>query len=327
VNRTSGGDDAASGSSLDREATSAKPERDAADSAPKRTDRSATRRRSDASTTLQLGERATLPADSPVPSADRMNVIAAGLTDPGLQREHNEDSFCILPEYDLFVVADGMGGHRAGDVASKMATGAIASFFKASSSEDATWPFHFDPKRSVEENRLMTGIKLANRKIYEASARHPEVHGMGTTVVGLVVSTDRSRAYVAHVGDSRCYRVRQGSIELLTEDHSLVNDYLRFMPDMTQEQKDELPRNVITRALGMQDSVEIDVQPTEPQVGDLYVLCSDGLSGMIEDDDILRVVTEAGRDVESAARELVRLANGEGGEDNITVVVLALTDE
>jgi len=255
----------------------------------------------------------------------RMDVIAAGLTDPGLQREHNEDSFCILPEYDLFVVADGMGGHRAGDVASKMATGAIASFFKASASEDATWPFHFDPKRSVEENRLMTGIKLANRKIYESSLRHPEVHGMGTTVVGLVVSTDRSRAYVAHVGDSRCYRIRQDEIELLTEDHSLVNDYLRFMPDMTQEQKDELPRNVITRALGMQDSVEIDVLSADPRAGDVYVLCSDGLSGMVDDELIRRTVLDAGPDVDAAARELVRKANLEGGEDNITVVVLALS--
>ncbi|MEO0326575.1 MAG: protein phosphatase 2C domain-containing protein, partial [Myxococcota bacterium] len=130
-----------------------------------------------------------------------MNFLAAGLSDVGLQREHNEDSFCILPEHRLFIVADGMGGHRAGDVASKMATHAIASFFQATSSEDATWPFSFDPHLSVDENRLITGIKLANRKIFEASIKHREVHGMGTTVVGALFSKEKDKLYVAHVGD------------------------------------------------------------------------------------------------------------------------------
>ncbi|MCA9612272.1 MAG: protein phosphatase 2C domain-containing protein, partial [Myxococcales bacterium] len=120
-----------------------------------------------------------------------MNFIAAGLSDVGLQREHNEDSFVILAEHRLFVVADGMGGHRAGDVASKMATHAIAQFFQATASEDATWPFSFDPHLSVDENRLVTGIKLANRKIFEASVKHREVHGMGTTVVACLFSKEK----------------------------------------------------------------------------------------------------------------------------------------
>ena len=131
-----------------------------------------------------------------------MQIVAAGVTDVGQTREHNEDSFCILPEFDLYIVADGMGGHRAGDVASRMATHTIASFFQATAKEDATWPFHFDPHLTIEENRLITGIRVANKRIYETSSRHREVHGMGTTVVGALVSRERNRMYFAHVGDS-----------------------------------------------------------------------------------------------------------------------------
>ncbi|MCA9608861.1 MAG: Stp1/IreP family PP2C-type Ser/Thr phosphatase [Myxococcales bacterium] len=254
-----------------------------------------------------------------------MNIIAAGLSDVGQQREHNEDSFCILPDYDLFIVADGMGGHRAGDVASKMATHTIASFFQATSKEDATWPFHFDPHLSVEENRLITGIKVANKRIFEASTRYREVHGMGTTVVGALFARERKRMYVAHVGDSRAYRVRSGEITQLTRDHSLLNDYLLVMPDMTQEQRDELPKNVITRALGMQDSVVVDLVPEQPQLGDVYVLCSDGLSGMITD-EVIRDTVLAHEELDAAAKGLIDRANENGGEDNVTVVLLRVTE-
>ncbi|MBX3269234.1 MAG: Stp1/IreP family PP2C-type Ser/Thr phosphatase [Sandaracinaceae bacterium] len=254
-----------------------------------------------------------------------MNIIAAGLSDVGQQREHNEDSFCILPDYDLFIVADGMGGHRAGDVASKMATHTIASFFQATSKEDATWPFHFDPHLSVEENRLITGIKVANKRIYEASARYREVHGMGTTVVGALFARERKRMYVAHVGDSRAYRIRDGEITQLTRDHSLLNDYLLVMPDMTQEQRDELPKNVITRALGMQDSVVVDLVPEQPHTHDVYVLCSDGLSGMMTDQQIRDTVI-ANEELDAAAKALIDRANENGGEDNVTVVLLRVTE-
>lgn len=254
-----------------------------------------------------------------------MNIVATGLSDVGQQREHNEDSFCILPEYDLYIVADGMGGHRAGDVASKMATHTIASFFQATSKEDATWPFHFDPHLSVEENRLITGIKVANKRIFEASTRYREVHGMGTTVVGALFSKERERMYVAHVGDSRAYRVRDGEITQLTRDHSLLNDYLLVMPDMTQEQREELPKNVITRALGMQDSVVVDLSPEQPHTGDVYLLCSDGLSGMITDEGIRELIV-AEDELEAAAESLIANANDNGGEDNITIVLLRITE-
>jgi PPM family protein phosphatase len=252
-----------------------------------------------------------------------MRAIAAGLSDVGLQREHNEDSFVVLKEYDLFVVADGMGGHRAGDVASKLATETISEFFKSTANDDVTWPFHFDTNLSEEENRLLTGIRVANRQIFERSTRSREYHGMGTTVVGAMFSPSKKRMYIGHVGDSRCYRVRNGQIQLLTRDHSLINDYLLAMPDLTEEQRSELPKNVITRALGMQDQVVVDLQHDDPHDGDVYILCSDGLSGMIPDDEIQRIVTTAAN-IGDACKRLIEKANEHGGEDNITAVLVKI---
>jgi serine/threonine protein phosphatase PrpC len=255
-----------------------------------------------------------------------MRAVAAGLSDVGLQREHNEDSFVVLKEFDLFVVADGMGGHRAGDVASRIATETISEFFRTTANEDVTWPFHFDTNLSEEENRLLTGIRVANRQIFERSTRSRECHGMGTTVVGAMFSPKKQRMYIGHVGDSRCYRVRSGEIALLTRDHSLINDYLLAMPDLTDEQKSELPRNVITRALGMQDHVVVDLQRDDPQPGDVYVLCSDGLSGMVSDEDIKEIVTLGSGDIREACRMLIHRANERGGEDNITAVLIKIEE-
>lgn len=253
-------------------------------------------------------------------------VIAAGLTDVGLQREHNEDSYTVLPEHDLFIVADGMGGHRAGDVASRLATDTIADFFRSTASEDVTWPYHFDTTLSEEENRLLTGIRIANRQIFERSVRSREYQGMGTTMVSMLFSETREAVFIGHVGDSRCYRVREGEIRLMTRDHSLVNDYLLAMPELTEEQRNELPKNVITRALGMQDHVVVDLQTDHPKPGDVYLLCSDGLSGMIPDDDILAIV-EAEQAPSDVCRRLIEKANENGGEDNITAVVMKVVDQ
>lgn len=255
-----------------------------------------------------------------------MKVIARGLSDVGLARERNEDSFAIEEDFHLFVVADGMGGHRAGDVASQMATEAMISFFRATQAEDTTWPFHFDPTMSIDENRLVTAIKVANRKIFETSRRDREARNMGTTVVSAVLSRRRPRAYIAHVGDSRCYRIRRGEIKQLTRDHSLLNDYLLFMPEMTRERQEEIPKNVITRALGMQDAVMVDLQADRTENGDVYLLCSDGLSGMVPDEELLEAVTAAGDDLEFAAKDLIRRANAHGGEDNITAVLFKVDD-
>jgi PPM family protein phosphatase len=252
-----------------------------------------------------------------------MRAIAAGISDVGLQRDHNEDSFAILAEHTLFIVADGMGGHRAGDVASRLATDSIVEFFRAAVAKDFTWPFQFDNRLSDEENRLLSGIRLANRQIIERSSRSRECQGMGTTVVGALFSARKRKMFIGHVGDSRAYRIRNHEIRQMTRDHSLVNDYLLAMPELTEEQKSELPKNVITRALGMQEQVAVDIQSDDAEVGDLYVLCSDGLSGMVEDQEILDVVSST-PDVEVACRRLIALANEHGGEDNITALIVRI---
>ncbi len=256
-----------------------------------------------------------------------MNFIAAGLSDVGLQREHNEDSFCILSEHRLFVVADGMGGHRAGDVASRMATTEMTAFFDATSVDDGIeWPTDDDSRLTPTQNRLVSAVKLANQRIFQASVGNRSVQGMGTTVVGALFTRADRKMHIAHVGDSRAYRVREAGITQLTRDHSLLNDYLLVMPNLTDGQRERLPSNVITRALGMQDGVAVDLFFESVEPGDVYVLCSDGLNGMVSDDRILGIVNGAGADVEAACKALIAEANSNGGEDNITVVVVRITE-
>jgi protein phosphatase len=257
-----------------------------------------------------------------------MNFIAAGLSDVGLQREHNEDSYCILSEHRLFVVADGMGGHRAGDVASRMATREMTAFFNATSvdSDDTKWPTEDDSRLTPDQNRLVSAVKLANQRIFQASTGNRSVQGMGTTVVGALFVRDDRKIHIAHVGDSRAYRVRTGGIAQLTRDHSLLNDYLLVMPNLTDAERERLPSNVITRALGMQEAVAVDLYFEDVEPGDVYVLCSDGLNGMVSDEGILGIVHDAGPDIETAAKALIAQANQNGGEDNITVVVVRITE-
>jgi protein phosphatase len=256
-------------------------------------------------------------------AAASLKARGVGITDVGLQRDHNEDTFAVLAEHDLFIVADGMGGHRAGDVASRLASESISDFFQRTAGEEVTWPFHFDSALSESENRLLTAIRLANRQIYEHSLKSHDLRGMGTTVVGALFNPDTRKMYVGHVGDSRAYMIRDGQISQLTRDHSLVNDYLKVMPDMPEDQRSELPKNVITRALGMQDNVEVDLLAHDTRLGDTFVLCSDGLSGMISDAEILQVAGQNG-DLASACQRLAALANEHGGEDNITAVLVRI---
>ncbi len=245
----------------------------------------------------------------------RMELI--GETNVGMKRTHNEDNFAIIAEENLVVVADGMGGHASGEVASKMAIDAMREFFEATAKDpDATWPYKMDKQRSYEENRLITGVKLANLRIFEAAQREPRYRGMGTTLV--VVFAAREGLIVGHVGDSRVYRIRNGAIDQLTEDHSLLNDYLK-MRKLTEEEIANFPhKNVIVRALGMKDSVKVDSRLDHPSPGDIFLLCSDGLSGPVTDADMLRIVEENKNDLKAAASRLIARANENGGPDNIT---------
>ncbi|MBI4508102.1 MAG: Stp1/IreP family PP2C-type Ser/Thr phosphatase [Deltaproteobacteria bacterium] len=249
-----------------------------------------------------------------------MKIRYAAKTDVGMKRTHNEDYFSLIEDEQLFIVADGMGGHASGEVASKLAAETVGDFYQRTKDEDATWPYKMDRSLSYIENRLVCGIKLANYKIYDAACRDMRFKGMGTTIVTSLVSGDK--IYVAHVGDSRCYRVRGGAVEQITRDHSLLEDYKEAKPDMTEEEQRNFPhKNVITRALGMRDSVQVDIKPHQIVDGDIYLMCSDGLSGMVEDQEILRVVTNA-KSLERAVAELVDMANRAGGTDNITTLIM-----
>jgi serine/threonine protein phosphatase PrpC len=249
-----------------------------------------------------------------------MKIRYAAKTDVGMKRTHNEDYFSLIEDEQLFLVADGMGGHASGEVASKMAAETISEFYQRTKDEEATWPFKMDRSLSYIENRLVCSIKLANLRIFETSCRDIRYKGMGTTIVGCLVCGDK--VYVGHVGDSRCYRLRNGSIDQLTRDHSLLEDYKEAKPDMTEDEERNFPhKNVITRALGMRETVQVDIRPHQVQSGDVFVLCSDGLSGMVTDDQIRQIVGNA-KSLERAVAELVDSANRAGGTDNITTLLL-----
>jgi len=248
-----------------------------------------------------------------------LRIEVAGETNVGMKRTHNEDNFSIIEDSGLYVVADGMGGHASGEVASKMAVDSLKEFFASTAHDpERTWPYKMDRAKGYEENRLITGIKLANLRIYEAAQREATKRGMGTTIV--VLFAVEEGVYLAHVGDSRSYRVRDGKIEQLTEDHSLLNDYIK-MKRLTPEEIANFPhKNVIVRALGMKDTVKVDTRFESPRENDIFVLCSDGLSGPVEDHEILEIVTEY-EDLSMATSRLIKRANENGGPDNITAVL------
>ncbi|MBI2377700.1 MAG: Stp1/IreP family PP2C-type Ser/Thr phosphatase [Deltaproteobacteria bacterium] len=251
-----------------------------------------------------------------------MKLRAAGLSHVGMKRTHNEDALCLLSEYSLYLVADGMGGHSSGEVASRMAVETISSFFRMTTrDEEATWPFKEERNLRYDENRLVAGIKWSNRRIYEAASREPKYKGMGTTIVSAFFT--QGGAYLGHVGDSRGYRIRNGRIEQITEDHSLLNDYIKANK-LTPEEIEAFPhKNVIVRALGMKEVVQVDVNRLDPKPDDYYLLCSDGLSGMVTDQEIQDIVTST-KDVKLACKELVDAANAAGGTDNVTCVLIQL---
>ena len=249
-----------------------------------------------------------------------MRIRYAAKTDVGMKRNHNEDYFSLIEEEQLFLVADGMGGHASGEVASKMAADVIQEFYVRTKDEEATWPYKMDRHLSYVENRLVNGIKMANQRIFQAASKDVKYKGMGTTIVSGQVVGDKF--YIAHVGDSRCYRIRGAAIQQMTRDHSLLEDYKDAKPNMSDEEQRKFPhKNVITRALGMRESVQVDVLAHDIHDQDIFILCSDGLSGMVEDPKLFEVVHGAGS-LEAAVSGLVDAANGAGGTDNITVLAL-----
>jgi protein phosphatase len=248
-----------------------------------------------------------------------MEITSAGETNVGVKRSRNEDNLLKMPEENLFAVADGMGGHSSGEVASQIAVEGIANFFKATrQDEDITWPYKMDKNRPYDENRFIMSVKLANLRIFEASQREARYRGMGTTIAG--VNFIDGDALVAHVGDSRVYRIRNKQMTQLTEDHSLLNDYIKAKK-LTPDEIANFPhKNVIVRALGMKETVLVDLSRHTLQAGDTYVSCSDGLSGMVTDEELLEIINTT-PDLQEVVTILINKANEAGGVDNITVVV------
>ena len=249
-----------------------------------------------------------------------MKIEVSGQTHVGMKRNHNEDNLLLLPEERLFVVADGMGGHSSGEVASKIAVEEVAEFFRMTSQDlEITWPYKMDKQKNYDENRLATGVKLANMRIFEKASSETKYKGMGTTIVTVYFAKD-SEVVVGHVGDSRVYFFREGTLRQVTEDHSLLNDYLKAKK-LTPEEIEAFPhKNVIVRALGMKDTVTVDINRVEPKDGDIYLLCSDGLSGMVPDKQIEQILL-AQPDLDKACAQLIDAANANGGNDNVTCVL------
>ena len=249
-------------------------------------------------------------------------VEFSALTDTGIKRTNNEDSFLVMESKNLYAVADGMGGHSSGEIASKIAVETISDFFRNSEiSEDSTWPYAYDDNISFEGNKLKTAVAVANEKIQEYASEHPESRGMGTTVVAVLVLD--SRLILCHVGDSRCYLLRDGKLSLVTSDHSWVNEQVK-LGFLTEEEAQKHPfRNVITKALGTKCEATAEINETEGRSGDLLLLCTDGLNSMIPDSEIAKIVSKD-TGLDEKARSLIDAANNAGGEDNITLVLLKI---
>jgi protein phosphatase len=253
-----------------------------------------------------------------------MNISYKAISDVGRKRSANEDSYYADGDLNLFVVADGMGGHAAGEVASKVAVESIQDFVRNTSNDkDITWPYEFDETLSMAGNRIKSAIQTAHAKVLEVTSQKKEYQGMATTVVSILV--ENSKAQVAHVGDSRAYLVREGKLIQLTSDHSWVNEQLRTGAITSQQARNHPYRNIVTRALGGPNPVDVDVTEEEMQNGDIILLCSDGLNTMISDDQILEIISGNQDDLDKACQELINTANQNGGEDNVTAILVKYT--
>ena len=243
-------------------------------------------------------------------------------SDPGLRRSSNEDSYCTRPDLGLYIVADGMGGHVAGEVASRVAVEAIEIFIQetAGADKNRTWPFPFEPALSLEANRLKAAFRLANRRIASTIADSHDLRGMATTASSLLTGPDG--ACVAHVGDSRVYVLRAGGLQQITNDHSWVEEQVRAGTMTATAARQHPWRNVVTRALSGGEDPEVDVTQVQPVQSERYLLCSDGLFSVVPDEQIAALLGTPGVPLEDVCQKLIDAANAAGGPDNITALVL-----
>jgi protein phosphatase len=243
-----------------------------------------------------------------------MNVRAFGLTDVGRRREGNEDEFRFDAGLGFFAVADGMGGHAAGEVAARLAVETMLDAVRRRAAAGSAR----DPL--VASSSLREAIDEANRRICESITTHEEQRGMGTTIAAVLAAGDR--AVVAHVGDSRVYLLREGRLLRLTSDHSWVNEQVKLGLLSDDAAQRHPMRNIVTRALGSRSDVDVEIALESIRGGDVILLCSDGLNTMLSDDEIRDLLGAHHDDPEAAARTLVAAANARGGDDNVTVIVV-----
>ncbi|HEY3326780.1 MAG TPA: Stp1/IreP family PP2C-type Ser/Thr phosphatase [Novimethylophilus sp.] len=241
------------------------------------------------------------------------------LSDVGLRREHNEDAVASEPEAGLVVLADGMGGYKAGEVASEIAVLTLVSSIRERLLEQPAGKADEDSGLLRESLILRDAVHQANSAIYNVSQSQPQCAGMGTTLVAAVFTDDR--VCVGHIGDSRMYRLRGDTFTQLTEDHSLLNEQLKSGLITAEQAKVSNNKNLVTRALGIDPEVELELHEYEVQPGDIYLLCSDGLSDLVEDEEIQLTLSTLSANLELAAHQLVQMANDNGGKDNISVIL------
>ncbi len=248
-----------------------------------------------------------------------MNTVSSGYSDRGMVREGNEDSFVVAPELGLFAVADGVGGHRAGEIASKMALDVLQDYLGRTSGGGEVLLGGNDPNYSDTANRLASGIRLASRVIYESAQDNPAWRNMGTTIVAALL--EEERLSIAHVGDSRAYLIRGGGIIPLTEDHSMIAEQVRMGLLSPEAAQASTQRNIITRALGFEVDAEVDLCDLLLAQEDRILLCSDGLTNMVSDQMICSIALGS-QNPDEICQQLVEEANMNGGKDNVTAVLI-----
>jgi protein phosphatase len=250
-----------------------------------------------------------------------LRISSAVASHPGLRRDQNEDAHCVRPDLGLYIVADGMGGHAAGEVASRTAVEVIEAFINDTHDADPnrTWPFPYEPRLSVDGNRLKGAFRLANRRIAAAMDRDEGLKGMATTVAAVLIG--HAGPVVAHVGDSRVYRWRQGELQQVTQDHSWVGEQVRAGVLSDADARRHPWRNVVTRALSGGEDPDVEIAEVALEPGDRLLVCSDGLSGVVPFEK-LREIVGANDDLQTTCNRLIDAANEAGGPDNITVAML-----
>lgn len=272
------------------------------------------------------GDSTIVPLDEIDPAMDPvetdLTVSHAAMTHTGLLREANEDDVLALPEHNVFLVADGMGGHVAGQLASEICVQTVANFFSDEREDDSLIDSEGYTSLSHDALELAEALLLANQRIYDRAAANPKLTGMGTTAVAVRVTDNRIA--VSHAGDSRCYLLREGELAQVTVDHSLSNFLLALGRELEARYAEQTMSNVIMRALGLEPEVAVDTKEFLVQSGDRVLLCSDGLSDLVPDDVIAAKLGEFGTSLDDIVSYLVDRALDAGGRDNITVLVLEI---